>query len=232
MVYTSLSTGVSTLVTTENVLVTLNLKGPSFKLNLEGVTKDLTVSIKAKPAYVDTFAGEAKTFIIKNIEDSWKNTFESTATKDKKPVFKVDTATDIEEFLKISGAVVDLTISGDMASFFKLKGRKAGPFSFPAVSKDTSHTSLTKFDNFLVSVYNGKQLQFNYMPTQAKIDGNGEAKFPAVADASLGEFTMYQVKPDQVRFAIRGTGDLMNSFLVRDTTVTKEGASNTVGFTQ
>jgi hypothetical protein len=164
MAYTTVSTMANMATTTGNMLDTLNLNGPSFKVDLEGVTSDLTVTIKAKPAYKDIFEGDKK-FEIKNIEDSWVNTLKNLATPEKKPTFTVNTATDIEEYLQITGAVVDLTITGEMKDFFTLKGRKAGPISFPTVNKETTHTRLQKFDNLLVSVFNGKQLQFNYMPT-------------------------------------------------------------------
>jgi hypothetical protein len=158
IIYTSLSTGIPTA---DSDVVVTYLNGPLIRVNLDKVTTDLTVKIKAKAAYKPV-GTEEKTFAIKNIKPQENVAIKSLATETKKAAFKVGTATEIEDFVEVSGAAVDLTLTGENAKWFTFKPRKAGPISFPLSSKDNQNLGLMKFDNYLVSVFNGKQLQFNY----------------------------------------------------------------------
>ena len=155
VIYTSLSTGLAIAPTAEVDVVVTYINGPMIRVNLDKVTTDLTVKIKAKAAYKPVGPDE-KTFAIKNIKAQENVAIKSTVTETKKPVFKVGVATDIEDFVEVSGAAVDLTLTGENAKWFTFKPRKAGPMPFPLSSKDNSNSGLQKFDNYLVSVFNQK----------------------------------------------------------------------------
>ena len=216
----------------EVTIVTTYLNGPILKVNLDGVDKKLVFKVKAKAAYQkEASYTDPKEFTINHIENSLKNTMKITATKDSKPKFVIDVASEIEEYLEITGAVVDLALSGENAPFFKLKGRKNLHGSFPVTPIANKNTRLQIVGNYLVSLYNDKQIQFNYQPGTSHITGQGSAKYPSTTGTSnLPEYVTYALPDKNVRFAIRGTGSSANLYTVRDTSSVKEGESMAISF--
>jgi hypothetical protein len=212
-------------------VVSTYINGPLLKVNLdETFTKDLEIKVTATPAYLNDKKTDPKKITIRHIENSLVNTLEVQVSDTSKPEFKVDKEADIEDYLKITGAVVDLNLTGTNASFFKLKGRKANAGSFPATSVNNSNTGLMKFKNYLISNYNGKQLQFNYQPGTSKVDGRANGRFPESSTTALPFYTMYEVSEDVIRFAMQGTGSNTNKYYIRDTSIAKDGESTQIKF--
>jgi hypothetical protein len=197
VIQTVLFTGTSIAFNAEINIAITYINGPILRVNLDKVTTDLVVKMKAKAAFKPV-GTEEKTFIIKNIKVQTEATIKSNATEQKKPVFKVGTATDIEEFLDVTGPAVDVNLTGENAKWFTLKPRKSAALPFPLSSINNRLDDLQKFDNILVSVYNGNQLQFYYKPSATKPDGIESAFFPRETNGRVEEFSFYQAEADKL----------------------------------
>lgn len=208
------------------IVVATFLKGPIVNINAVGITKDTTVNLQAQfPGKADLL-GDKKSFLIKYLEDNQKNEIKSIATPEKRPNLKVGEVLQLEDWIQVTGATVDLTFTGEHSKFFTFKGRKSAAISGRPVAKALKLARIFRHENFMIEFDGDKTL------TVTSVD----PKAPTVLftgaltlTKSNPRFHAMLLSPDKLLIEIYSSGE-DSAFWIADRQ--EDGASKKIRFTK
>ena len=157
------------------VVVTTFIRGPVVNINAIGITKDTTVNLQAYLLSKPEVLGDKKPFLIKYLEDNQKNEIKSTSSAEKKPTLKVGEVFQLEDWIQVSGAVVDLNFSGEHSKYFTFKGRKSAAIPGSPVPKSLQLARIARYGNFMLEYDGDKTMTVtSYDPSEPTVIFKGQ----------------------------------------------------------